>query len=689
MRVYVLAFLMSMVLLMATPPAIAEDASCECDRYRDLVFLQNLGNDLSEIGTRALHSEGREFEIRREELETLKLRITSNKLIPEHCRRLFLKQLHKPGYTLEVRVVQSGRGITRLGDHHDAEELVLYYEDFYDKKYRRKDCDRLDSLECRAKMGAEDYARFDADMKANPNLLKDGIRMRFDGRLSDEEQKMLRAYHEYLNSPNEAEYFAKIASKKDGLDDDQFARLVQLVGERKLRSYDENRRDGKGPTAKGVVTSQQLIDGNRFNTAVFPGLTDKSEFYGSEGQFGVCRDIADHQVAMLKTRGFPHAYVMVYQDATGYHAAAVAMRPGKGDTLLYDYGNLDVKRGKDGSQLLHRGSRDASLSYELYHQGGSKAANIPSEMQKFLAGAVGLDPTKLDPLARTSSSMIAADVRLPTPSNVHANARVVAGEDSVGNKYLGAAATVNYLPQSNAPGTVGLFAGNQIRRGDHYTNYQTQNMLITYLQAEQHVRSNKVAVGKDTTVRVDGFATWSAAATKSIDGENRDVELQEGLRLNAEAQIEKGSPKSPIQLYAKAGVQSGFSAVDFRGDYLPIIGLPVLHHVYANGRIIGRVGEDGRVFVDATAVVDQLGQRARIEGGYVTKNWGVTGNMSGALTEQTAKYQDHSMREVGASLIFRPIPAIKAGVSAQVPIEGDDIMKRTRLMGGVEIVTNK
>src|SRR5262249_24581793 len=159
---------------------------------------------------------------------------------------------------------------------------------------------------CASQKSAEAWSGFGAALAADPS--KVGL-----GYLSKSDVQVVGMYHGILSAGSEAAAVAYVKANKDGLTDDQFRPVVQILRQRLADDYDMQRAEG-GPHSTGIVTGDQLLAAAATNT----------EFGSASNVAGVCRDIATFQAKLLEARGLPNSFVLSYGLPGSFHSIAIS-----------------------------------------------------------------------------------------------------------------------------------------------------------------------------------------------------------------------------------------------------------------------------------------------------------------------------------------------------------------------------
>jgi len=697
----------------------AQADNCHCETYRGLSGIASMGKFVGDLGLKT-------FSGSIDEAEALKTKISASKLIPEECKAYFEVELRKPKYQLEVKGDLLGPSKSAPASvPSDADQLIRSYEQAYASmaiqhcfgsvappaigmlpegpaskealsvytEYQKK----IDQCVTKDLKSGEAYKRFSSflskpsDQVLIVHAVRDGNLGVFAGFLKPEQVKMLQAYHAIINAGSESEALALVKSQKDGLDADQFAAVVTMVGSRMARNYDHERRDKKW-NAKGAVSGDSLLKAARDST-----LQSRVPGFGVEEELaplteGVCRDIASMQAKLLEARGFQHSLVVTRALANSqYHVTVAAMAPkgsdANGKVYLIDYSSLSDQKNKDGAQALFAGGKDISLNYRLFKPGGAMVADVPTEMGKFMAEAAGFKVTMLDPLARNTQSMVSASAK--TDGGIQYKA--FTGQDGVGAKYLGVAAAYQYGGGGNFPGRVGLIGAYQIRPGEIYYGvlpsfpFPDGKSAIVYGQVEQHMKTPEIKLGGKTTAVLDQSMTGIGAFSYEVGGKDKGSPNGQGdIRFNSEIQVKQGKDTDKLQAKYWAGIQLVPGLADVRNVYW--LQAPTVLTNYVYGGAQGSLKEkDVRLIGDVQVVASHLSVRSKVTVGAAGPTIGGSAYISGRVTEGSSLYEDGSIRRVGATIIVVPVTNTQVQLTGEVPLEGDDKLSRTRLFGTLNV----
>ncbi len=719
----------------------AEGAPCHCDAYREIAGIGSLSAQMAALG---ISMSDAPLE---DQLQALRLRIQSHSLIPSECRARLLAELPSPSFHAVARQGVLAPGSNRTQDTVSA-QLGQVYDAFYTGVFRFSGCQesgvgggppRLPSLpnlpngpgvetpvvlplpginrsgasagagvltssvrppsialkQPAASCAEQAFDRF-SQFWQEPNskiaeqlqgfTLSDGTRM------GDSEIRILRAYHQVLNAGSEQELLRWASSRNDGLSNDEFLKLVAILGDRLLKNYDHDRAEA-GVSEAGSVSGDRLLSAARTNALL--GSSEYAEAYGlpeieSSGRpkAGVCRDIAVFQAKILEARGFKNTFVTSWSHRSGLHSTLITQDPSRPRQLYqFNYGAMAGVTDRDGGLALFQGVEDATLNYRISDPQGRSLADIPSEMGKLLSEAAGFNIRSFDPLARTTSSLTSFSTPVgPAGNDSPFAVGAVTGTDSTGARYLGATGSAQWGKGGNTPGRVGVVVGTQFRPAGAYHPGRTENALVTYVQAEQHLRSDPVELRPGVSAVLDSSVVATGGVTRGF-GNPKDVASPGGaLRLNTEAKVFHASEDGRYQGTYRAGVQVDPVGVsDVREAQIHRVLRPHVNLGYAQASGSYFVAPGVALIGEVTSVVSQLGVRGQIEAGLASERFAATAGLSGRLTESSALIEERSIRRVGGRLLYRPLEGVSAGLTGEIPIEGD-VAEGAQLFGTLAVV---
>lgn len=687
--------------LVASPAQASTSGAeaCHCEQYKGLESFTSLADEIADIGIAAIHDDGPEFEKIEQKRRALRLRIEADSLIPQECkRRLYAKLAHVSG-TVFLRIIGSG-GANGQSAPVFTEANTLYrlynstYSQFLFNQWANM-CGSKTTNACIQGAIGKSWKAFSSAVQLSPG----GLFM-----LPADQLKIVQAYQQVLSAGNEQAALNLIRSRKDGLTDQQFFTVVQMVGARLNADYDMTRA-GQGFGAKGIVNGSQLLAAAQYNTTLgMPdSFGDALAGYVSNNQesSGVCRDISTFLAKMLQARGLPNVVVVGYEiGGPDFHVVALA--GDRSDRTLFhsfSYGTRIDKQGLDGAEgLLVNAAMislpDTTLNYIVAKPEGATIALVPSEMEKFLAEAAGFDIHQLDPLARETSSMLGTSLSAGSDDGrTTANTHVVAGQDGNGARYLGVGETVSYHQNTATPGKFGAVVMDQVRPANVYGTAVDENLGVAYLQVEQHVAptlkpnpSTKITFDNSVTAVVMAGELLRGAGpggAKLSTGDSESPDQNTGvfggdLRARSEVRADYASDSGKLHSAYRAGVEIAPGVGDIRSLFAsPTV---TLSGAYAGTTQTLRV-RDMMLFATTTAAIDLLGSRGIAELGVAGQKWAASAFVAGRITNGTSLYEDNSVRRAGLSLTYQPTRHLRLGLTGQMPVEGDAPLSQANIMG--------
>lgn len=715
---FCLLFWVSVSLYALSSPTHAED--CECGSYETLPGtgpgdVLTLSEQVSGLGLAALHSEGRAFAIGADERSILRLKFSSDEIVPAKCRR----KSKIPPMTL---VLRGSLGFGGARDQYDNPNPLSAY-DLISNMFVMA-CDPNSQAFSQAegdpsqRPRAPSWCAWDGSASQRPNVSRflnqpwDQIQKQVtdlieifssikpspitpDYHPTDRDIRLATFYHNALFAGTGTATLNQLSLIRDTISTDDKLMLVQMFGASFNRNYDKARMDA-GLKAKGVITLDQLLAAARYNTehaAEFRmhdylaalGVPTSDPLVAQKA--GVCRDMASAQAEMLEALGMRNVYVVGYAKRGSFHTSAIAGDPANPKKVYkISYGGRQTSIGQEGAMALQQGKDDVALNYWLFKPKGRSVKNVTSEMGKFLAEASGFDVQEIEPLAHVNGSLAAANVALGNRWET----RVFWGHDATGAMYLGGAADVNYGEDTIAPGKLGIAMGMQSRPSDAYFTNGNTNLDFLYLHFEQRLRTPGVRLG-DISARIESTATTLFALTRlrNNEGSKDAIAVQGDVRLQAGLRLKQGDldwNKRFTSTYF-AGVELTEGTRDIRDPVYQ--GTVMLNHflLTAEGRMrLSRTPEGRAYLVAATKVlVDYFGVRGGVEVGLMFDDLAVTLAAHGRLTGD-APYIEGSTRRVSAHANYRANRYSRFGLEAYRTFENDVFVPAVTGLTGSMIV---
>ncbi len=673
-----------LALAAALSASAAAHADSSCDAYKG-----ELGSSLMD-GTS--DASGAQFTSAGSQHEAARARIQASTTIPDSCKKELLNDLGRNSFNFSVRG-NFGAGATQgvLGKSptiwpeqwQHAVGIYSAYNGLAASYLQANLPAGCNTQQCIAMKAPGIYQQFSQQFNNNPQALAS----QYGYSIASSDNATLQAYQSVI-SGNEANALAFVASSKNTLSKAQFLDVVQMMGQRMGDDYDNNRTITSNPASKGIVTGDQLLTAALNNT--------ENGYEGLPTSYaGVCRDIATLQAKMLQARGFPNSYILTYQlPGLEGHADVVSQDPDSPTTIYrFNYDHMVTLVDADGPIAIFQqnsgrvvGLPDGALNYMLYRPEGWAAADVPSEMGKFLSEAAGFDMHMLDPLARDTTSMLGANFAHDTTGQgTTLDGRAVLGQDGVGGQYIGAAGGVSYGQGTLLPGRVGIFVGDENRPGALFGMNGDDNMAIGYLQVEQHVLTPTAKLKHDITIRLDTSLTALGMFGYMLPGgpDAGKPMLDGDIRLRTELQMHQTALHGKLDSTYRAGVEISPGTSDVRDAAAPPV--PILNSAYAATEQRLRVAARVMLLASMAVAVDELGTRGQVSFGVATPKFAATVFASGRLGNGTALYEDNTIRRVGASLIYQPNKHLKFTLTGQAPVEGSDPLNEATLTGNVQV----
>ncbi len=657
---------------------------CTCKPYLSFLKEYDLASQVSDVGAAALHREGREFAADDALGRALKLRIQDDERIPQECRDFVASNVrYAPKVSVGVRRVVGPDG--NIPFTYDGMGLMKLYRN---TQFALTGCTGGEEAlrSCVRTNGAQAYQQLDGELSKSTA----DVRAFFQGfgtELSDEDATVLRAFHSFVSAGTEAELLKRVKSARGGLSERQFIKTVQMMGQQLNDGYDFQRIND-GPTSEGAVSMDQMLAAARHNNEL--ATFAKKALVPLAQQAGVCRDIAVLQGRMLIAGGLK-AWVVAYENRDGAHAVPFA-QSSDGTVYGLDYFTMAEKKGLDGGMALYLGKSagitDRALKYRIYDPQTNKMVDVvPSEMQKFLTEAAGFDNRTQDQLSRPTSSMIYATYSPDKRGRLQL--RLFQGNDGVGQSYAGLGASFGWGQGSLVPGKIGGVAATQQTPSEAYGTRKTGASVLLYAQAEQHVMTPKLRLGRDVAAQLDAHASVMALSQTTVGGAAKGLEGGEKGDSDfygvggVEARVELKSPDRRFSSTYRVGVTAtqGDDDVQVSGkggfSILPTGG-------YVGNRMALRV-KDVTLMSDTMVVLDHLGARGRLEVGAAGRQVAASAHVSGRLTEGTSMLQDSAVRRVGFTVTAAPTQRTRISLTGEMPIEGDAPVGGLQVMGNAAV----
>lgn len=655
----------------ASSPA---ENGCHCDQYLALLPQVSLATNVAAIGTTAINSQGREFQARAETREAILLRIQAQAAVPAECRGYLADRLPRvPALTVSARGTFAAPKTIARGSSADATRLRGAYQGLRDAYTNT--CGGPVAVnsarfgKCSPFLARIVYERFSRDL----------LNGKIGGKSKD--VKILQAYHQIINAESEEAALALARSKRDGLSDEQFLQVVLMLGdEHSKATYDTARL--KGEPSKGPVDGTKILNAMRNNS-----VYSYQGWWAGKGlrqSAGVCRDLAALQGKLLEARGFENTYVIGTQLDEDGHMTVATQMPGTRKLVVINYGDLSPREGMDGSLALILSSWERPLNYRVYKPGGRMVADVQSEMGKILQEASGGSVLAFDSLARTTSQIAAVEANVDRDGR--ARARMFHARDGAGAEYDGVAADARWDFRGLAPGSAGVVVAGNRRSGEVYGNDEGSTAVIGYARVEQRLQTPRIRLGDGTAIRVGVGAIYAKETHAVVDGHNKGMKDNQSVhRASASIEVDQRVPGTRIETHAAVSVAGRLGHSDNR-DWTTKGDSVMITEAAASATATAPIGGDARLVAAAQVVVTGIGARGAFEAGIASRRVAATAHVKGALADSTSLALENSLRRAGVSVAIKPTDHTQVGLTGEVPLEGEDPLRRARVMGnfGVE-----
>jgi len=658
---------------------------CNCEDYRHLVPIAEVTSQvLHSLDT--LHPEGRVF------LNPLRNKNDENRLkkskslIPKQCwNKLFkrndnkIKLISQQYIDPRIKVVPIAKSDV---DFIFTGYNSIVYDLFYaciDEQKNRGFPDFNANLYCNNNLAQEVFNKTGELLSGDPyevlSFLSNNNNNGAEFSLSD--IKIMRVYHNMLQKGSLEESLTYLSEVKSSFTKQQKLQLVSLVGEGYSAVYDHEK------SKKGIFNEVSVSSYGECNRSIKQFLTPDV----IPKRCGVCREHGAYQAQMLKTMGFKKTWIISYANTNGiFHANVIAQDPDN-PYVAYRVNYDEIAKLKNGDvRTLFYSTEskdndaiwsDFTVKYKVYRPEGPIAAQLQSEMGKFLTEAAGFDIYSLDPLAQSRSSFLASDYTYGKSSDHQVRAGV--GSDGLGNRsHFFVGGTHSYGEDTYFPGKIGYVI-------DYTTNNPILNssaipidsLILGYVQLEQNavtpeVSFNKIKVhAKETLIAIGSLAKPTSGYWKS---KSKPVS-QSDVRANTEIVIENKNPYDRLQNKTKLGVQLIYGLQDVREQNIAYNNTITDNHLYVSSETAIRLGEsltESVYFINkVVADTNAIGTRARFEFGFLSKKYGGSYTFSGGDYDKSTLIQDTSVIEHGLTGFYSPYKDIR--ITASGFTRDDDI----------------
>ena len=472
------------------PPATAKSA---LHAVRCVANSRSLALDVAKIGVTALESEGRALEP-----EEYRLKVTSDVMIPPHCRRSS-SEWRLPRLKFNVRVAM-GDAMSSQDVSVRASNILTNYQNAVSTATGCGVPQGMSTQQALANPSTLGNCLVQNEQSAYRSVNQyiahpagSPLGSAWLSKLNATDRNLLQAYVEILNSSNP---MATLGTYRGKLSTEDKLTLVQTFGGQFLADYNSQRANGVGSAGQGAVSANAIFAAAQYNSAHFSqtnvnSLNSNAQQLGIPVQTvpndplqyaGICRDIASAEAQMLQTLGMKRTYTvsMAVAESGEYHTQLITQDPDHPQKVyVVNYGDRLNHLGGD-SRALFQGLMDGSINYRLYNPGGRMAKDVQSDFGKFMAEAAGFDIRTIDPLAHAHGSLVSAQYEI-APQN---QLQVGAGTDGLRN-YLVVGGNHTYLENTLTPGSVGLVLATQNTPSQASGLPIGSNLDLLYIHLEQ------------------------------------------------------------------------------------------------------------------------------------------------------------------------------------------------------------
>jgi hypothetical protein len=425
----------------------------------------------------------------------------------------------------------------------------------------------------------------------------------------------------YLLTPNRAQMAASMRGK---LTMPEMAAAAQYLGYLASLGYD---------SAKRLTLDRPIISPERVDDAA------AAQLFGTNLDLvaGDCSDIANAQGDLLQKLGAKNVVIATYSLITGLHSTVLAKDPKRQAYEEFNFGWRTSSSGREGPDLIQPAVPDNTWTnvgpaIYLNKPNGSTVAYVPTNAGKLYAEVAGMNVHEIEPLARTTSSLLGQQLELG-----HLSLQQFLARDSGGSYYAGFAATASWAQTTLFPGSVGFVVA------ERYLSTPL-SVMDFYLQLEQWATTPELRLGRWVRARLD--ATLILLGSHALPFDNLDGNswgFGAAVFWNHGAQMTFGGPGSRWFGRLRVDAQLVPGVTNVAGSTPTIF----LNHVAVSGE--ARVSL-GPVALSASTMVieDYFGTRLAVGIGVDAARVGVHLEAIGRAVESSPTYKEGSLRRARA-----------------------------------------
>lgn len=263
---------------------------------------------------------------------------------------------------------------------------------------------------------------------------------------------------------------SSLSQVKDDLSFEEKIHVATRLGGDFLNDYDNDRANGVGTHASGIVTIEEMLENLKNSEAG-----------------GVCRDIALAQAQVLRSLGVNQdkVYIMAYSTSGASHAILAVQDPNDPQKVLtVNYSATSATTGVSGGSALQV---NGSLTHvgaftRIYDAEGSPVEIIPSEIGQILREVTG-GQSKVDQVMPTYT------LKKVIFKTKWADGMVFEGDSTLtGDRYTGVAFDRALTAGNLYRGEVGVAF---INREGNKRSYESVDQQMLYLRLKQWLEKSK------------------------------------------------------------------------------------------------------------------------------------------------------------------------------------------------------